>query len=146
LANVYESDISLIEPHMQAEVHTLSYPDSTFTGHIDKIYNILDPETRTMKVRIKLNNTGYLLKPEMNATINLAYNEGKDLIAIPSSAVIFDKSKNYVMVFHDKYNVETRPVEIYKQTGRVTYISNGLKEGEKVISKNQLLIYDALND
>jgi cobalt-zinc-cadmium efflux system membrane fusion protein len=146
LANVYESDISLIKPHMEAEVRTLSYPDTIFKGHIDKIYNILDPQTRTMKVRIKLANLGYLLKPEMNATINLAYSEGMDMIAVPSSCVIFDKSKNYVMIFKDKYNVETREVEIYKQSGRLTYISKGLKEGEKVISKNQLLIYDALND
>jgi cobalt-zinc-cadmium efflux system membrane fusion protein len=146
LANVYESDIALIKPQMSAEVHTLSYPDSVFDGHIDKIYNILDPDTRTMKVRIRLNNPGYLLKPEMNASINLAYNEDKSMIAVPSSAVIFDKSKNYVMVFKDKYNIETREVEVYKQANQVTYISKGLNAGEKVISRNQLLIYDALND
>jgi cobalt-zinc-cadmium efflux system membrane fusion protein len=146
MASVYESDISLIKPHMDADVRTLSYPDSIFKGHIDKIYNILDPETRTMKVRIRLANAAYLLKPEMNATITLLYNEGKDMIAVPSSAVIFDKSKNYVMIFKDKYNVETREVEIYKQSGHTSYISRGLKENEKVISKNQLLIYDALND
>lgn len=146
LANVYESDISRIKPHMTAEVRTLSYPDSIFNGHIDKIYNILDPETRTMKVRIKLNNMGYLLKPEMNATINLSYDEGMEMMAIPSSSVIFDKNKNYVMIFKDKYNIETREVEVYKLSGNTTYISKGLKEGEKVISKNQLLIYDALND
>lgn len=145
-ASVYESDISRITPHMEAEVRTLSYPDSTFYGHIDKIYNILDPETRTMKVRIKLNNLGYLLKPEMNATIGLKYNEGISMTYIPSSAVIFDNSKTYVMIFKDKYNIETREVEVYKQSGSTAYISKGLKEGEQVISKNQLLIYDALND
>jgi cobalt-zinc-cadmium efflux system membrane fusion protein len=146
MANVYESDISIIRPQMTAEVRTLSYPDSIFGGHIDKIYNILDPQTRTMKVRIKLHNLGYLLKPEMNATINLAYTEGIDMISVPSSAVIFDRSKNYVMIFKDKYNIETREVEIYKQSNNTTYISKGLKAGEKVISKNQLLIYDALNE
>lgn len=145
-ANVYESDISRITPKMEAEVRTFSYPDSIFKGHIDKIYNILDPQTRTMKVRIKLNNLGYLLKPEMNATIGLKYNEGINMLAVPSSAVIFDKSKSYIMIFKDKYNIETREVEIYKQGTSVTYISKGLKDGEKVISKNQLLIYDALND
>lgn len=145
-ASVYESDISRITPKMQAEVRTLSYPDSVFNGHIDKIYNILDPQTRTMKVRIKLNNTAYLLKPEMNATVNLFYNEGINMLAVPKSSVIFDKSKNYVMVFKDKYNIETREIKVYKQGADVTYISSGLNEGEQVISKNQLLIYDALND
>jgi len=68
------------------------------------------------------------------------------MIALPSSAIIFDKSKNWVMVYKDRSNIETRPVEVYNQFGDTTYIRHGLKEGETVISKNQLLIYDALND
>jgi cobalt-zinc-cadmium efflux system membrane fusion protein len=145
-ANVYESDIAKIHENMAAEVKTLSYPDSTFTGKVDKIYNILDPQTKTMKVRIKLSNRSYMLKPEMNAVITLKYEDNQTRIAVPSAAVIFDQSKNYLMIFHDKHNIETREVTIYKQVGETTYIESGLKDGEKIISKNQLLIYDALND
>src|SRR5574343_562877 len=145
-ANVYESDIAKIHERMDAEVKTLSYPDSIFKGHVDKIYNILDPQTKTMKVRIKLANNNYMLKPEMNATITLKYEEGGVIIAVPSRSVIFDKSKTYVMVCKDKATIETREVEVYKQVGDVTYIKKGLHTGEKIISKNQLLIYDALND
>lgn len=145
-ANVYESDISKIHPNMEAEVKTLSYPDSTFKGKVDKIYNILDPETKTMKVRIRLANTNYILKPEMNATITLRYNEGGEMMAVPSSAVIFDKNKSFIMVFQDRYTIETREIEVHKQVGDVTYVKKGIQPGEKIISKNQLLIYDALND
>lgn len=145
-ANVYESDISKIHPNMEAGVKTLSYPDSIFRGKVDKIYNILDPETKTMKVRIRLGNANYMLKPEMNATITLRYNEGGEMQAVPSSAVIFDKNKNYLMIFKDRFNIETREVEVYKQVGDTTYVKKGVQQGEKVISKNQLLIYDALND
>ena len=145
-ANVYESDISKIQQNMVADVKALSYPDTLFTGKVDKIYNILDPQTKTMKVRIQLNNSNYLLKPEMNASVTLKYNEGGSMIAVPSEAVIFDRSKSYVMVFKDKFTIETREVEVYKQVGSITYIKKGLMDGEKIISKNQLLIYDALND
>lgn len=146
-ANVYESDISKIHPNMIAEVKTLSYPDSVFYGKVDKIYNILDPETKTMRVRIRLENTQYMLKPEMNATITLKYKEDNSVkVAVPTNAIIFDNNKNYLMVFKDKFNIETRQVEIYKQVENVTYISSGLSIGEKIICKNQLLIYDALND
>ncbi len=145
-ASVYESDISKIRENMEAEVKTISYPDSTFNGKVDKIYNILDPQTKTMKVRIKLGNASYILKPEMNAVITLKYQDNNTKIAVPSAAVIFDNSKNFVMVFHDKHNIETREVTIYRQAGETTYIETGLKDGEKIISKNQLLIYDALND
>lgn len=146
IADVFESDISKIQLGYNASVNTISYPDKKFSGKIDKIYNVLDPATKTMKIRIKINNSELLLKPEMHATIVLSYSENYALQAVPSKAVIFDKSRNYVMVFKDKYNIETREVEVNKALGNVTYLSKGLSEGEIVISQNQLLIYDALND
>ncbi len=101
-----------------------------------------------MKARIKLDSSSdnSLLKPEMYATVNLYFNEGMNMLSIPASAIIFDRSKNFVMVFKDRYNIDTREVEVYKTLNGISYISSGLKAGEKVISQNQLLIYDALND
>ena len=125
---------------------TLSYPDKKFFGKVDKIFNIIDLETKAMKVRIKLPNNEYLLKPEMRATIQLSYNDSLSMIAIPSKAVIFDKSKSFVMIFKDRNNIETRQIEVFRQVGDTTFVSVGLKAGEKVITENQLLIYDALND
>jgi len=146
IANVNESDIEQVKLGIDAEVTTLSYPDKKFYGKVDKIYNIIDPETKAMKARVKLNNSGFLLKPEMRATIKLSYDESRQMIAIPSKAVIFDKSKSYVMIFKNRNNIETRQVEVYRQVGETTFLLSGLKEGEKVITENQLLIYDALND
>lgn len=146
IANVNESDIDQVKLGIDAEVTTLSYHDKVFNGKVDKIFNIIDPETKAMKVRIKLNNSNYLLKPEMRATIKLSYTEGQKMLAIPSESVIFDKSKHFVMIFKDKNNIETRQVEVFRQVGKTTYILSGLKEGEKVMTANQLLVYDELND
>jgi cobalt-zinc-cadmium efflux system membrane fusion protein len=146
LADVFESDISKIKLGYEAVVNTISYPDKRFIGKIDKVYNVLDARTKTMKIRIKLDNSELLLKPEMHATVRLFYSDGMEAESLPSKAVIFDKSKNYVMVYKDKYNVETREVEVLKTLDQVTYITKGLKKGDVVISQNQLLIYDALND
>jgi cobalt-zinc-cadmium efflux system membrane fusion protein len=145
-AFVYETDISIIKTGMTAYVQTLSYPDKIFEGKVDRIFNILDPETKTMKARIKLKNPDYALKPEMNATITLRYKEEKEMLAIPSSSIIFDMNKNYVVVFKDKFNIGIREVEVYKEHNGTSYIRSGLEENEIVISKNQLFIYDALND
>jgi cobalt-zinc-cadmium efflux system membrane fusion protein len=146
LANVNESDIAKVEVGFEAEVKTISYPDKIFLGKVDRIFNAIDPSTKAMKVLVKIHNKELLLKPEMNATITLKYSENKRMIAIPSSSVIFDKSKYWVMVFKDRQNIETRQVEVYRQLGDVTYLASGLQEGEKIISKNGLMIYDALND
>lgn len=146
IANVNESDINQVKLGENASVTTLSDPDKIHFGKVDKIFNIIDPQTKAMRVRIILKNPNYLLKPEMRATIKLSYTEDKSMIAIPSNAVIFDKSKNYVMVYHDKNNIETRLVDVFRQVDNLSYISSGLKEKEKVINHNQLLIYDAIND
>jgi cobalt-zinc-cadmium efflux system membrane fusion protein len=146
IANVNESDINKVKLGIDADVTTLSYPDKVFKGKVDKIFNIIDPDTKAMKARIKLQNTDFLLKPDMNASIKLSFNENENMIAIPSDAIIFDKSKNFVMIFKDRNNIETRQVEVFRQVGNTTYISSGLKENEEVITKNQLFIYDALND
>ncbi|ASZ15030.1 efflux RND transporter periplasmic adaptor subunit [Chitinophaga pendula] len=146
VANVFETDIARMKEGYEADVVTISYPDVTFHGKIDKIYNFLDPATKTMQVRISIDNNNMLLKPEMFATVYVKYRDNDSKIAIPSSAVIFDNSKNYVLVFRDKNNIDVRQVEVAKTAGDTTYLDNGLKPGEQVISKNQLLIYDALKN
>jgi len=146
VANVNESDIDNIKIGENAEVTTLSYPDKVFHGKLDKIFNIIDPETKAMKAIIKLNNPEFILKPEMSASIKLMYDENKMMTAVPSNAVIFDKSKYFVMVFKSKSEIETRQIEVFRTVGSTTYISAGLKPGDKIFTTNQLLVYDALND
>ncbi len=145
IANVFETDISKIQQGYDADIVTLSYPDKIIKGKVDKIYSVLDPVTRVMKAQIKLDNADFLLKPEMFANVIVHYSENCNKICIPSKAVIFDNSKSYVMVYKSNHEIETRVIEIYKSVKDKTYINVGLKEGEKVISTNQLLIYNELN-
>ncbi|MCZ2102680.1 MAG: efflux RND transporter periplasmic adaptor subunit [Chitinophagales bacterium] len=146
ILNINESDISQVRLGVDATITTLSYPDKKFYGKVDKIYNIIDPETKAMQARVKLENKDFLLKPDMRATIELSFHEDKKMIAIPSSAIVFDKSKTYVMIFKDRNNIRTQQIEIYRQVGDIAFIASGLNEGEQVITTNQLLLYDALND
>ncbi|RNI28973.1 efflux RND transporter periplasmic adaptor subunit [Rufibacter latericius] len=143
MANVFESDISKIKEGYEAEVTTLSYPDKVFKGKIDRIFNVLDPETRTMKVRVRLVNPDFSLKPEMFANIRLKYPDGDHQLAIPAQSIVFDQGKNFVMVYRKRCDVEMREVQISKTVGQTAYLKNGLKEGESVISKYPLLVYNA---
>lgn len=146
MANVNESDISRISEGMEAEVRTISYPDKVFHGLVDRIINVLDDNTKSMKVRITIPNKEMLLKPEMSATVSLKIREDKEMIAVPASAVIFDKSRNWVMVYKDRQHIETRPVDVCSQYGDTAWVRSGIEPGETVITQNQLMIYDALND
>lgn len=146
LANVNESEIAKINVNYEATVKTIAFPDTYFVGKIDKIFNTIDPLTKSMKVRVKIPNSDFKLKPEMNCTVSVNFSEDKKMPAVPSASVIFDKNKYWVMVFKDKRNIITRRVEVYRQIGGIAYIKSGLSDGETVISQNGLLIYDALND
>lgn len=147
MANVFESDISKIRMGYDANVSVIAYKDKVFQGKVDRIFSLLDPQSRVMKVRIRIPNTGYLLKPEMFAQINIQYTEGsRQLPAIPAQAVIFDRNRHYVMVYTDKCHIETREVNLYKTIGNTTYIQSGLAAGEQVIAQYQLLVYNAVNE
>ncbi|HEY4650635.1 MAG TPA: efflux RND transporter periplasmic adaptor subunit [Pontibacter sp.] len=143
MANVYESDIAKVKEGYSAEVSTLSYPGKVFQGKIDKVFNVLDPETRTMKVRVRLDNPDFVLKPEMFANVKISYPEDRQLVAVPAEAVIMENSKKYVMVYRKRCDVSTRQVEPYQTVGNTTYLLSGVEAGEPVISKYSLLVYDA---
>ena len=146
MANVFESDISKVQVGYEADVTTLAYPDKHFHGRIDKVFNVLDPDSKVMKVRVRLENPGYMLKPEMYAQVRIENTSAAKMLAIPAKAVVFDKDRNFVMVYRDRSHVETRPVSIAKTVGERSYVSSGLKPGDVVIAKEQLLVYDELND
>lgn len=147
MANVFESDVDKIKPGYDAEVKVVAFKNKSFHGKVDRIFNILDPQSRVMKVRIRIPNPDFALKPEMFTQISIRYDDaGLSLPSVPAEAVIFDKDKSFVMVYKDKCHIETREVEVFKTNGTVSYIKSGLNAGEKIISRYQLLVYDALND
>ncbi|GAO43835.1 efflux RND transporter periplasmic adaptor subunit [Flavihumibacter petaseus] len=146
VANVNEADIPRIKENYDVLVNTVAFPDLNYQGKVEKIYSLIDPATKAMKIRVRIPNHDFKLKPDMNCTVNVRYAEPEKKVAVPTSAIIFDKSKYWVMIFKDRQNIETRQVELHSQLNDVTYISSGLAAGETVISKNGLLIYDAIND
>jgi cobalt-zinc-cadmium efflux system membrane fusion protein len=144
-ANVYESNISLIHQGENVDVTTIAYPGKIFKGEIDKVMNVLDPTSKVMKVRVVLPNPNYLLKPEMYASITVTEKENKECLSVPSSAVIFDHSQNFVLVFHSRSDVTITPIQVISTVGDKTFISGGVREGEQLIASQAILIYNALN-
>ena len=146
LANVYESDLANVKEGDQTTITTLSYPDKIFHGRIDKIFNVLDPDSKTLKVRVTLDNADYRLKPEMFANVNVTYAGHDKRVAIPADAVVFDKNRNFVVMVNKENQPIVREVEIYKTIGSKTYLTGGLAPGDRVVTNNNLLIYNALGN
>jgi cobalt-zinc-cadmium efflux system membrane fusion protein len=144
-ANVYESNIGNVHVGDDVDVTTLSYPGRVFKGKVDKIMNVLDPTNKVMKVRIVLSNSDYALKPEMFTNVTVNNKGNSSALSIPSQALIFDNSQYFVVVYNSQSDVQIRPVKIISIVGSRAYIAEGLKEGDKIVSSQAILIYGALN-
>ena len=144
-ANVYESNISRVHQGDEVQVTTLSYPDRIFMGKIDKIVNVLDPTNKVMKVRTVLANPDYALKPEMFATVNVTNKSNTQSLCVPSSALIFDHSQYFVLLYNRNSDVRITPVQVLSKYGNKTFINGTLRQDDRVISSNTVLIYQALN-
>jgi cobalt-zinc-cadmium efflux system membrane fusion protein len=143
-ANVFESDISKVKVGYTAKVTTIAYPGKVFIGKVNEISSVLDPDNKVMKIKIALPNPDMMLKPEMFTTVVITNSEQKQSVSVPAKAIVFDSSKNYVVVYNTKCDLKVREVSVIKTVDDITYIASGLNPGDKVISKNQLLLYDAL--
>lgn len=146
LVNIYESDISSVQVGDPVKITTLSYPDKIFVGKIDKLYDMLDPENKVMRARVKINNPGNLLKPEMFAEVKIRAKSGVNLPAINTRSIVFDNDKNYVVVVDGKAKVHIQLIDIAKKVEDVAYIRKGLKPGERVIASRQVYMYESLKD
>lgn len=145
IADVYESDITKIHPGDKVKITTIAYGSRIFEGSIDKISNTLDDNSKTMSARVRLKNEGYLLKPGMYANVYVeSAGSGKPVLRIPAHSVIFENGRNYVVVVNTDNSIEKRQVTLYKQTDTYDYVADGLKEGENVVDKNVILVYNAL--
>jgi len=144
-ANVYEANVGKVHIGDNAEVRILSV-DRAFNGKVDKILNVLDPTSKVIKVRVVLQNPGYILKPQMYASVLISNPEGKEALCIPSKALVFDRSRYYVLVYKGNGKADITSVEVLNTLGDKTYLSSGVHEGDRIIATIALQIYSELNN
>ncbi|MFW0718598.1 efflux RND transporter periplasmic adaptor subunit [Pedobacter sp. N23S346] len=144
MINIYESDISRIKAGDEVNLSTLSYPEQVFKGKIDKIYNLIDQESKVMNARVVIANTNALLKPGMLGTVKVSAHSGVDLPAVNSRAIIFDNNKNYVLILNKAHKVRIQEVQLGRKTADKTYISKGLNAGDRVIASKQVFLFENL--
>jgi cobalt-zinc-cadmium efflux system membrane fusion protein len=143
MVNIFESDISYIHQGDSVYLTSLSYPGKLFRGDIEKIYQVLDPETKTMRARINIHNPDLLLKPEMFVSAKVKVVQPHSRVSIPVRSLIFDNDHYYVIV-REGNTARIQRVEVAEKMGGRAYISEGLKENEVVVASRQLYFYEAL--
>jgi cobalt-zinc-cadmium efflux system membrane fusion protein len=140
LADVYESDLSKVHLGDECDITTIAYPDKVFKGKIEKIGTLLDPNTKTLKIRVSLDNPEGLLKPEMFANVKVHANTSEKHLCVPTKAVVFDNSAFYVMVAQGANKFKRVQVHILRTVGDRTYLLDGVTPGELVVTDGSLLV------
>jgi Cu(I)/Ag(I) efflux system membrane fusion protein len=139
LADAYETDLSRIRLGMTATLSLQAFPDRTFKGKVIFIDPILDPKTRTAKVRIEFPNPRGELKPEMFGEVTLQ-TEKRDGLRIPADAVIDSGAKKVVFVAIGEGKLQPREVQVGPVTGDAVEVLSGLVAGEKVVTRANFLV------
>ena len=143
-ANVFETDIPRIKTGSSVQVSTLAYPGKIFNGKVDQISEVLDPTNKAMHVRVSLDNSALLLKPEMFAKVQVSDVQQQTAICIPTKALISEDGKDFVIVYKDNSHMSIAEVKIMKTLGDITYLYEGVNPGQLLVVKNQLLLFQQL--
>ena len=144
-ANVYPSNLLFVKEGMVVEITTLSYPGEVFKGAIKTLSHVFDPEEKVLKARIPISNNDLRFKPEMSVLIVLQKQADQQLLAVPSDALIFDDDRYFLVVEVENGNYSINEVAIQGNHNTFSYIASGVKEGDQVVVKNQLLLYEQLS-
>ena len=148
-AVIPEKDIPYIRPDQtgtgqSVEVHVAAYPGQAFQGRITYVGDVLDPATRTMRLRLELPNPERKLKPAMYATVRVYSEPEANALLIPESAVQRDRDRQFVFVEREPAIFEARDVKLGSSNGREIKVLDGLLEGESIVTNGAFVLKSEL--
>jgi membrane fusion protein, heavy metal efflux system len=138
-ANVQEKDIHYVHKGDTAVATFAAYPTEPFSGKVLFVADVLDPDTRTAKVRIAFDNSDGRLRPAMFATVTLKTWDTSEL-TVPTSALVMAGDHTTVFVKVAPNTFEQRAVQTGEQQGERTIIKGGLQPGEQVLIREGALL------
>ncbi len=144
MANIYTSNIAEIKEGMPVDITTLSYPGKTFRGKVSVLSQVMDNDSKVLQARIVMPNKDLLLKPGMMVDITAIKNETTLQACVPEAALVFDNNEYYLLIYKEDCSIEVRKVNAGDRNNNKIYIPEGVAPGEKIITRNHLLIYQAL--
>ena len=140
LADVYEQDLGLVEADAPVNVYVPAYPADAFPGKITNIGEVVDPATRTVKVRCVVPNPDHRLKPEMFARVKVQSKSGNKVIQVHSKAILNDGEKFYVIVAQEGITFRIRRVSVGPDLDGQSRILSGLTPGEKIVTDGAIFM------
>jgi membrane fusion protein, copper/silver efflux system len=139
-ADVYEQDLRFVRLGGPARVEVAAYPGETREGRVSYVYPEVRADTRTTRVRVELPNPGGRIKPGMYASVQLDVPGGEEVVTVPRDAVMYSGTHAMVFVEEAEGAYRAREVRVGETADGRTVILEGLRAGERVVSRANFLI------
>jgi cobalt-zinc-cadmium efflux system membrane fusion protein len=140
MAEVSEEYLGKLRVGMPVRVYVQAYPSQAFLGRIGKLGELLDPGTRTIKVRIELRNMQGKLKPEMYADAEIELGRGGTALMLPADAVQDLRGEPVVFVKTGDDKFDMRPIQTGRTIGTNIEVTSGLRAGDAVVTQSAFIL------
>lgn len=138
--DIHETDLPYVKIGMPVEVALAYWEGKLFKGKISFLNPFMDQDTRVLKARVEIPNSGMILKPNMYGDAKLSYGLGKKL-AVPEEAVMQTGVRSYVFIAGKGDLIVPYEVKLGARSGDGYYeVISGLRGGEKVVTSANFLI------
>lgn len=136
LLDAYEKDLPFINKKSAATIKSPLYPEKEFKGRITYISDTIDEKLRTIKIRVEVENSERLLKPNMYIQ-GIVENKSleKEILAIPEEAIQNLDGEKIVFILEEENVFAVHHVELGEKISNKRIIAKGLEEGEKIVIK-----------
>ena len=138
-ADVAEPFLRLVHVGQPVAVSLVSFPDEVFNGSVSRIGDVLDPQTRTLKVTVDLPNPGGRFRPEMFGSIRQP-GPRRPLPVLPPDAVVLEYGRPVVFVERAPGRFERRPVATGARAESLVAITQGVQAGDRVVVDGAVLL------
>ena len=140
-AEVAEQDQAMLRVGQAAKVTVDAYPGTLFSGHVSFISPVLNPQTRTVQVRVELPNPAGKLRPAMFASVQLSSEKSPaSVLSIPVPAVIDSGTRQLVLVQITEGRFASRTVKLGQRADDYVEVLEGLSQGEQVVTRANFLL------
>lgn len=140
MVDIYEHQIGWLATGQSAEIRVPAYPGRAWEGAVEYIYPELDPKSRTLKVRLAFDNPDGLLKSNMYAEVVIYGGPKREVLAVPSEAVIETGRRSSVVLALGEGRFRPVDVETGMAADGMVEVLSGLEAGDEVVISGQFLI------
>jgi len=144
LIDVFEGDLAAVAKDQPVQFEVEAWPGEVFEGHIEQVGDWVEPDARTVEVRVVVSNEDERLKPNMFAEAHIAISGGEEGIVVPTTAVQDLEGRQVVFVRTEPNRFDVRHVEIAGTSGRRVRIGHGLELGEEVVTEGAFTLKSEL--